>query len=569
MPVQDIPVGLAPNDDNGIPLRDAFIIINENFDFVVNNKADETTPDTDDAKFSTPEDVVRRITYLTQTQTYTPAAFGAEPGGVTDNLAPLDNAIAAVQASGAGKLLIPRGEYFISEGMASRLLTADIDIEFAPGARIVAGPALTAPIFDFTGASGTGMGDYRVTFERPDIDLSAADYTGNQPSGIQVKNLAQAYIYEPKGYGGATWTGATVGGDSFVEPINVGKFLMRGGLIEGFIDNGVYATGGNDDTDVDDGGTFEVYETTFKHCNNGIVGKRASGIVKAANCHFIDCNIGVVSADVAASQEVDTAKWMEITGNTFEFITARAIEFRGQTKGLATDNFIRNWGRTERVATTPTTIGTYAPAILMNGASRVIVSDNRLQNDYTANLQIGIAVKNYTDGDSVLWTGGAISGGNNSMFGVPVPFRDMEADVTPSVLTDNYITTSPTFDSLVTGSVFEGRQGGNTAHFLWTRAGTAGAIGSASRYAKGPSLFGSASYDPASLTTGTGVTTTVTVTGAALGDFVQVSFTIALSDVVLSAWVSSADTVSVRFQNVSGGTRDLSAGTIYARVTKL
>lgn len=79
---------------------------------------------------------------------------------------------------------------------------------------------------------------------------------------------------------------------------------------------------------------------------------------------------------------------------------------------------------------------------------------------------------------------------------------------------------------------------------------------------------GSATYDPASLADGAGATTTVTVTGAALGDFAEASFSLDLQGITLTAWVSAANTVSVRFQNESGGILDLASGTLRARVRK-
>lgn len=79
-------------------------------------------------------------------------------------------------------------------------------------------------------------------------------------------------------------------------------------------------------------------------------------------------------------------------------------------------------------------------------------------------------------------------------------------------------------------------------------------------------LTGSATYDPASLADGAGATTTVTVTGAALGDFALASFSLDLQGITLTAYVSAPDTVSVRFQNESGGTLDLGSGTLRARV---
>lgn len=79
-------------------------------------------------------------------------------------------------------------------------------------------------------------------------------------------------------------------------------------------------------------------------------------------------------------------------------------------------------------------------------------------------------------------------------------------------------------------------------------------------------LYGSVVYDPASLVDGAGATTTVTVAGAALGDFAHVSFSLSLQGILLTAYVSAANTVSVRFQNESGGTLDLASGTLRAYV---
>lgn len=79
-------------------------------------------------------------------------------------------------------------------------------------------------------------------------------------------------------------------------------------------------------------------------------------------------------------------------------------------------------------------------------------------------------------------------------------------------------------------------------------------------------LTGSATFNPANNADGVGETTTVTVTGAVLGDFAQASFSLDLQGYTLSAYVSAADTVSVRFQNESGGALDLASGTLRARV---
>lgn len=78
-------------------------------------------------------------------------------------------------------------------------------------------------------------------------------------------------------------------------------------------------------------------------------------------------------------------------------------------------------------------------------------------------------------------------------------------------------------------------------------------------------VSGTATYDPGNLLDGQGVTTTVSVTGAVIGDFVSVSFSQDLQGIALTGWVSAADTVSIRFQNETGAPIDLASGTIKAR----
>lgn len=81
-------------------------------------------------------------------------------------------------------------------------------------------------------------------------------------------------------------------------------------------------------------------------------------------------------------------------------------------------------------------------------------------------------------------------------------------------------------------------------------------------------LYSEATYDPASLLDGTGATTTVTVTGAVIGDFAVASFSNDLQGITLTAYVSATNTVSVRFQNESGGTLDLASGMLRVLVLR-
>lgn len=79
-------------------------------------------------------------------------------------------------------------------------------------------------------------------------------------------------------------------------------------------------------------------------------------------------------------------------------------------------------------------------------------------------------------------------------------------------------------------------------------------------------LSGSATWDAGSLVDAAGESKDITVTGAALGDFVLCSMNVDVADMTISAQVTAADTVTVRLQNESGGTLDLASTTVNVRV---
>jgi hypothetical protein len=82
-------------------------------------------------------------------------------------------------------------------------------------------------------------------------------------------------------------------------------------------------------------------------------------------------------------------------------------------------------------------------------------------------------------------------------------------------------------------------------------------------------LTGQATVDPGNLADGAGESDDVTVIGAALGDLVEaVSFSLDLQGISLTGYVRTANTVSVRFQNETGGPIDLGSGTVRVRVRR-
>ena len=82
-------------------------------------------------------------------------------------------------------------------------------------------------------------------------------------------------------------------------------------------------------------------------------------------------------------------------------------------------------------------------------------------------------------------------------------------------------------------------------------------------------LSGSAVYDPPPISAAAGVTATVTVTGAALGDMVTgVYLSLDLKGLSVSGAVSAVDTVAVLLFNGMAAVIDLTSGTLRVRVEK-
>ena len=78
----------------------------------------------------------------------------------------------------------------------------------------------------------------------------------------------------------------------------------------------------------------------------------------------------------------------------------------------------------------------------------------------------------------------------------------------------------------------------------------------------------SAVWDPGSVAAGSKVSTTITVPGAALGDFVLRSFSLDLQELSFTADVSVDNTVEVVLANLTGVAVDLASGTLRILVLK-
>ena len=81
-----------------------------------------------------------------------------------------------------------------------------------------------------------------------------------------------------------------------------------------------------------------------------------------------------------------------------------------------------------------------------------------------------------------------------------------------------------------------------------------------------PALSSSTAFTPGSIAAGASVTHTITVAGATVGEISAASFSNSLNGILLSSYVSAANTVTAVFYNPTASPIVLGAGTILANV---
>ena len=77
-----------------------------------------------------------------------------------------------------------------------------------------------------------------------------------------------------------------------------------------------------------------------------------------------------------------------------------------------------------------------------------------------------------------------------------------------------------------------------------------------------------ATWNPSSIAVGGFESKDITVSGAALGDFAIASFSLDVSDLVVSAQVTATNTVTVTLANLTSAAVDLASGTVAVLVFK-
>ena len=218
-----------------------------------------------------------------------------------------------------------------------------------------------------------------------------------------------------------------------------------------------------------------------------------------------------------------------------EYFTHLAI-FNGRNAGMENVRVLNNYGQCYLKTSSPVGGGIGFVGADANGQiNSVQVGGNYLQNSETpvssvqACLQIGANVNNVRNTAPNYLIGGFYGVRTTSGSGAVLELLDDQ-----------------TFATCTTNTLFS--------------------VG-LSRY--GAPLTASATYDPPSLLIGASTFTDVAVTGAALGDYVSVSFSVNPDGVIFSGYVRVANSVRVYLNNLSGSTRDLASGTLRVKVDKV
>lgn len=429
--------------------------------------------------------------YLSRVIKLSKMFHGAKTDGTGDNSTAIVAAIDEILEKGGGEIILPAGRYQ-TNGMSSAKTIGSTPIEFTfqEGAVLAGASGFSVGLIRLVGGS-TVEREGKVTFNAPKLDCSLGAYTGNQPSGISLSHFIDVYVNEIDAYGGELYSNyltTGVGGDSAVETVNVFNFQARGGKSKGFLDSDFYCGGGNDLTDIDDGGVHLIDGVTMDH-SAGIRWKRAGRYLKAVNCTFFDCYLPVSSADVGPGQEVNTGQQMDVINNKMFRSGPRAIEYRAQTKGLCMGNVIQDVGFTEVGAGTVTSLGANQSFIFLNGpggtsARKVMVSNNMLEmRAQSVNTQIGIRISDYTDQDSVLWSAGGIHGLGNHFTNIPIPLFD-NGTGGASQFMKNFMGggAASTFSHFQQGTVFEYQGGTPSAPATFQQRRTTAGVGAPTRY---------------------------------------------------------------------------------------
>lgn len=278
---------------------------------------------------------------------------------------------------------------------------------------------------------------------------------------------------------------------------------------------------------------------------SGTLGKEHTNIIVSNNV-INNCNLSISSQAVAFGYVIyGSVNNNYVNANNSTLCTYGILSNACSNINIK-NNFVQNLPNGYGISTQTT--------------DRVIISENTVRNVLSYNYRIQSTTKNcylwnnYSDDKSAQIIGYTVTAGS---FVVGNQYK---------------ILTVGTTDFTLIGA------SSNTVGIVFVATGVGVGNGTAYSILESPTVYGNAfqtytgivSYDPPNLVDGDGVTTTISVPGVALGAYVSnVSFDKNLQGILLTAWVSATNVVSVRFQNETGGAIDLAQGTLRVQVSNV
>jgi hypothetical protein len=464
--------------------------------------------------------------------------YGATGDGTTDDTTAFTNAIAAIPSAG-GALIIPPGTYKATISLSSR---ANIRILGNAGASILQ-PAAGATAISVTtcdrlmidglrinqGAVGLNINGARdAQFQNLWIENTTGDAIQINGEGSMEFHMSHITVRDCAGIGiNYTRTTTIDTGGLYLFDINVLRSTTGS--------KGIVCTSSAGSN------SFVYWNMTSVICD-GYVDHAAEFVnvqhIRGDHCWFA-CNVaskGGLYLNNAQAFALDKTEFIN------QAVSGYGLEIAGTTSNIFIDNSFFGGNATTTTGIFITAAGTYNNIVLGNYLNNLASLTNDTVNLYKRNPAI-------TSGPLKFETRG--NGGS------------FEAVIVEDI--DN-----------VGSAVKHIRNGNGNLQIINGAFGAtileltdAGAL----KWAGGASivkhLTGTAAWTPGAIAANAGVTTTVTVTGATLANsVVQVGYSVALTaGLILTGWVSAADTVTVQIRNVTAGAITPTAGTVRASVT--
>lgn len=435
-------------------------------------------------------------------------AYGAVGDGVSDDTAPIQAAL----DSGAGIIFFPPGTYAVA---GDGLFGASNQILMGSGAgattiKLTAVPATAGSLLKFNSKSN---------FHVRDITFDFDNQSGGNLDSVIAALLSTDYSI------------------SYCEIIKHTRFGIANNSCIGFKINNNYierdALSPNSNHAIWNGnnvGDSSGGEIVNNHCVNSSLFLRGFNFIIGENLvEGYGFGGGITSAGEVGTHD------NKIINNTFS-------GGDGTDENGARPNGIENWGNETTIQGNDCFDNSGSG--ISNGGKRCTV-DGNICYDNGITINSGGIVNRYQD---------ATFNGSGSIYSGNISFNTLGAGGTQNYGYEDQ--SALITDCTVIGNNFNDNKL-NPMNILTTDT-----------VFYGPVLEASATFDPPNIAAAGTTTTTVTVTGAALGDIVEASFSLDSQGIMLSGYVSAADTVTTVFFNPTGGAIDLASGTLRVRSRK-